>query len=202
SQRYEARTTPTASFQLDVISGEDAGAKLVLRGDEPGPALVGTSSACALQLADREVSRRHLALEVEGARLRATDLGSTNGTRINGVQVVDAWLLGGETLSVGSTIFRVAIAPSTGATEVLPPRTCFGGFLGGSPELQRVYPLVERLASSEVPVVIEGETGTGKEVLAEAMHEHSRRASKPYVVLDCTTLPANLIEAELFGHER
>ncbi len=205
SQRYEARATPTASFKLEVVSGEDTGTCLVLRGDEPGPVLVGTSSACALRLTDREVSRRHLALEIEGSRLRASDLQSTNGTRINGVQVADAWLLGGETVSVGSTIFRAIIldAPSRADLAPLgPPRATFGGFLGQSPELQRVYPLIERLASSDVPVVIEGETGTGKEVLAEAMHEHSPRASKPYVILDCTTLPANLIEAELFGHER
>ena len=68
--------------------------------------------------------------------------------------------------------------------------------------MRRLYPLCERLAASDVPVVIEGETGTGKEVLAEAIHETGPRARGPFVVFDCTAVPPNLVEAELFGHER
>ena len=68
--------------------------------------------------------------------------------------------------------------------------------------MRRLYGLCERLAASDVPIVIEGETGTGKEVLAEALHEASGRASGPFVVFDCTAVPPNLVESELFGHER
>jgi DNA-binding NtrC family response regulator len=68
--------------------------------------------------------------------------------------------------------------------------------------MRRLYPLCERLAASNVPVIIEGETGTGKEALAEALHEAGPRASAPFVVFDCTTVAANLVESELFGHER
>jgi transcriptional regulator with GAF, ATPase, and Fis domain len=78
----------------------------------------------------------------------------------------------------------------------------FGRTLGASPEMRRLYPLCERLAGSNVAVLIEGETGTGKEVLAESLHEKSTRSEKPFVVFDCTAVPPDLMEAALFGHER
>jgi transcriptional regulator with GAF, ATPase, and Fis domain len=68
--------------------------------------------------------------------------------------------------------------------------------------MRRLYPLAERMARSDMPVVIEGETGTGKELVAEALHTEGRRADKPFVVFDCTTVAPNLVESELFGHER
>ena len=80
--------------------------------------------------------------------------------------------------------------------------TGFGPLLGASDEMRRLYPLCERLAAAVVPVVIEGETGTGKEVLAEALHQGGPLAGKPFVVFDCTAVAANLVESELFGHER
>ncbi len=78
----------------------------------------------------------------------------------------------------------------------------FGRVLGSSPELRRLQPLCMRLAESDLPVVISGETGTGKELLAESLHELGPRASQPFVVLDCTSIPKNLVESALFGHER
>src|SRR5262249_5374422 len=69
-------------------------------------------------------------------------------------------------------------------------------------EMRRLYPLIERLAASDVPLVIEGETGTGKEALAEMIHDLGPRAEGPFVVFDCTAVPPNLMESELFGHER
>ena len=74
--------------------------------------------------------------------------------------------------------------------------------IGASAEMRRLYPLCERLAASSVSVVIEGETGTGKEVLAEALHETGPLAAGPFVVFDCTAVPPSLVESELFGHER
>jgi two-component system, NtrC family, response regulator HydG len=74
--------------------------------------------------------------------------------------------------------------------------------LGGSFEMRRLYPLFARLANTDVPVVIEGETGTGKELLAESLHEDGPRAAGPFIVFDCTAVAPNLIESELFGHER
>ncbi len=78
----------------------------------------------------------------------------------------------------------------------------FGELLGASEEMQRLYPMMARIAASDIPVVIEGETGTGKEVLAESLHEQGARAQGPFIVLDCTTVAPNMMEATLFGHER
>ncbi|WP_394842730.1 sigma 54-interacting transcriptional regulator [Pendulispora brunnea] len=74
--------------------------------------------------------------------------------------------------------------------------------LGGSVAMRRLYPLCERLAGSNVPLIVEGETGTGKEVLAESLHDQGPRAREPFTVFDCTAVPPNLVEAALFGHER
>jgi transcriptional regulator with GAF, ATPase, and Fis domain len=77
----------------------------------------------------------------------------------------------------------------------------FGRMIGGSPEMRRLYPVVEQLAQSDVPLVIEGETGTGKEQLARSLHDRGPRASGPFVVFDCT-VGSTLMESSLFGHER
>jgi transcriptional regulator with PAS, ATPase and Fis domain len=128
------------------------------------------------------------------------DLGSTNGTTVNGLRVGDAHLRGGETVQVGDTRLLVERRGATTATGSA--ATSFGTMLGASPEMRRLYPLCERIAASDVPLLIEGETGTGKEVLAEALHARSRRAGAPFVVFDCTAIPGELMEAALFGHER
>jgi DNA-binding NtrC family response regulator len=192
------------SFVLEVIDGPDAGLSLTLDPDEPLRVLVGQGPACQFRVTDSEVSRRHAALEVTGHRLRVTDLGSTNGTTVNGITITDAFVQGGETLRLGSsTVLRVRRAdPAPTRSDAASPRSRFGFTIGESPEMQRLYPLCERLAASDVPVVIEGETGTGKEMLAESLHNMSTRASGPFVVFDCTAVPGNLMESELFGHEK
>jgi two-component system response regulator HydG len=78
----------------------------------------------------------------------------------------------------------------------------FEGFLGASPAMQQVYSLIERVAANSVDVLITGETGTGKELVARALHQRSRRAAAPFVPVDCGAIPDTLMEAELFGHER
>jgi DNA-binding NtrC family response regulator len=199
--RYEPASAPNASFVLRVTEGPDAGQEFVLDGVEPGPVLLGQSPTCGIRLTDREVSRRHVSLDVEGRRLRIVDQQSTNGTYVDGVAVMDAFLSGGELVRVGVsalTVERREASPGRVPDE----RGSFGRFIGRSPEMKRLYPLIERLAKSDVSIVIEGETGTGKEVLAEGIHEQSKRSTGPYVVLDCTTIAPNLVESELFGHER
>lgn len=190
------------SLVLEIIGGPDAGRRVALGSLENMRALIGQSPVCEIRLTDREVSRRHAALELGGPRVRITDLGSTNGTMIQGVSIVDAFLDGGAVVRLGSTAFRVTSTGAGAPTAVLASATHFGHVVGVSPQMRRLYPLFERLAASSVPVVIEGETGTGKEVLAEALHGAGPRARGPFVVFDCTAVPANLVESELFGHER
>ena len=191
-------------FVLVVTEGLERGRAYRLDTSLPVRALIGTSPACEIRVTDREVSRRHAALERVGPSLRLTDLGSTNGTWVDRVKVIEADLQGGELLRVGATVFRVDLEelPDRAAEPPLPTAISFGRVVGASREMRRLYPLCDRLAHTNVPVVIEGETGTGKEALAESLHEMGPRAQGPFVVFDCTAVPPSLVEAELFGHER
>jgi transcriptional regulator with GAF, ATPase, and Fis domain len=189
-------------FNLVVAEGPDAGRRAALRG--PTRLLIGSGPACELRLTDRTVSRRHAAVSMDGGRVRLVDLDSTNGTTIDDVPIRDAYLLPGHVVRLGDTALRVEpLEQAPGALPDAPPdATGFGRMIGKSLAMRALYPLCTRLAASTVPVVIEGETGTGKEVLAEALHEQGPRASRPFVVFDCTAAPPNLVESELFGHER
>jgi len=189
-----------SAYVVSVVDGPDRGASVRIDAARAGRLLVGSSPACELKLKDPHVSRRHLGFELEGDRVRMNDLGSTNGTTVNDIQVVEAWLRGGEIVHVGESALRVDRV-TAGPTQ-LSPAMRFGRVVGASPEMRRIYPLCEKIAQSHVPVVIEGETGTGKELLAEALHEGGPRASGPFVVFDCTAVPPNLAESTLFGHER
>jgi two-component system, NtrC family, response regulator HydG len=188
-------------FRITVTAGEDTGKTLSLDGSQPYRVLVGTAETCALRLSDRTVSRRHVALDPVGRRVRVTDLGSTNGTRVNGISVTEAFLEGSEVITVGSTTFRVELANQRGQAQIS-HRMNFGNVIGVSTEMRRLYPLLERLAQADVPVLLEGEPGTGKTLTAEGIHIESPRAQQgPFVVVDCTAIPPNLLELELFGHE-
>ena len=199
--RVARPTSGRVGFVLRVTAGPDAGASFDIPPSHPSRVLVGQSQSADFALHDREVSRRHLGLDVADGRLRLSDLGSRNGTRVNGVSVLEAMLDGGERIDIGATSITVQRAEH--ATEVpLSAATGFGRLVGASPAMRRLYPLCERLAAAAVPVVIEGETGTGKEVLAESLHEMGPRAGGPFAVFDCTAVPPNLVESALFGHER
>ncbi len=198
--RFDPSDAPEASFVVTVADGPDRGQSLLVDGSAPAGALIGTSPSCGLKLSDRSVSRRHVGLEVDRDRLRVTDLHSTNGTFVGEVQVTGALLRGGESLRVGATTLHVQRQQATQTT--LPSATAFGLLRGASREMRRLYPLCERLAKSMVPVIIEGETGTGKEVLAESLHLQGPRAQGPFEVFDCTAVSETLVESELFGHEK
>ncbi len=183
-----------------VIEGPDAGKEFTLDPASPSRMLLGTSPACEMRLSDPTVSRRHAAFEPAGRRYKLIDFQSTNGTFVDGTAIGEAYVRGGEIVRCGGTAMRLeegeAAAPSP-----LPSAARFGKTVGASVAMRRLYPLCERLARARVPVIIEGETGTGKEVLAESLHEMSG-STGPFVVFDCTTVSAALVEAELFGHER
>ncbi len=188
-------------FAVEVTEGPDRGLLLAFDSTRPTSLLIGQGQACDLRLSDHQVSRRHAALDFTDRGLRVTDLGSTNGTLVGGLRVAEAYLVGGETLQVGQSTVKVLGAPASGKPE-LSTAQGFGRMIGESPEMRRIYPLCERLARSDVAIVIEGETGTGKEVLAEALHEASRRCAGPFVVFDCTAIAPSLLESVLFGHEK
>src|SRR5262245_29336614 len=182
---------PATTYAFVIVEGPDAPRSFRLDPASPSRPLIGQSPSCDLRLSDPEVSRRHAALELVGRRVRITDLGSTNGTFVDGVAIGEAFLRGGEIVRVGATALRVE--PSAAANPApLTIESHFGRVLGESAAMRRLYPLCQRLAASNVAVVIEGETGTGKEQLAEALHELGPRADKPFVVLDCTSVASSL----------
>jgi len=197
--RYRPSPAPKASFTIAVLDG--AGERIVVDGTHPTAVLVGQSPACDLRVSDPAVSRRHAAFEIVGERLKVTDLGSTNGTYVGSLAVAEAFLNGGETVRLGATPLSIERGPLT-KSPPLEPVTSFGNVVGWSREMRRLYPLCRRLAAADVPVIIEGRTGTGKEALAEAIHEQGPRAAGPFIVFDCTAVPPSLVESELFGHER
>lgn len=184
-----------------LVDGPEAGKTVRVDDAASRRLLIGQSPVCDIRLADKAASRRHAAVELDGDVLRITDLDSTNGTFVNGIMVKEAVLRGGELIVVGNTAIQWSLEDS--ATEsCASTRTSFGRTLGASPAMRLLYPLCERVAASDIPVLIEGETGTGKELLAESLHEASPRAEGPFVVFDCTTISPQLLEGELFGHVR
>jgi two-component system response regulator HydG len=191
----------TPTFVLTVIEGPDKGMTFILDGSQPSRVLVGQSPACELRVTDPLVSRRHAAFDVTEHELHLSDLGSTNRTYVGPIAVVEAFLRGGEVVRMGATCLRVDRLEGQKTTPIS-TATHFGRVVGSSVEMRRIYPLCERIAASDIPVIIEGETGTGKEVLAESLHEAGPRAQAPFMVFDCTAVPPNLLESELFGHER
>ncbi|HEY1956655.1 MAG TPA: sigma 54-interacting transcriptional regulator [Polyangiaceae bacterium] len=185
------------SLTLVVLSGAKKGT-IVRLGDQ---ARVGKADDNDLVLPDDTVSRHHCELVREGDAVRVRDLGSTNGTRVDGTRVTDALLSPGAVLKVGEV--EVGLRPGAQKTEVLPSdETSFGPALGQSLAMRTIFGVLERIAPTEATVLLEGETGTGKDVLARAIVERSPRKSGPFVVVDCGAVSYSLIESELFGHER
>jgi DNA-binding NtrC family response regulator len=185
-------------FELCVEAGPD-------NGKTARPArrsvTIGTQPSCDLALTDPHISRLHCRIDVEGQEYVVRDLGSTNGTRIGGVRIREASLDDGALLDLGTTKvkFRLLDQPF----EIpLASEDAFESLVGRSVAMRELFEVLARVAPTEAPVLIEGETGTGKELVARAIHTRSKRAARPFVVFDCGAVPPTLIESELFGHEK
>jgi DNA-binding NtrC family response regulator len=189
-------TTPTA-FSVVVESGRDAGASIVVDQNGLGRSLVGTSPTCDLRLNDPHVSRRHVILEPTRMGLSVVDIGSTNGTMINGVRVREAIVDVGAVIAIGDT--RLVIQPATEGSALLPEAEAFGRMIGTSHFMRRLFAIGHRLAATSVPIVIEGEAGTGKALFAETLHETSARAKGPFLVFDTSSVASGRAPAMLFG---
>jgi DNA-binding NtrC family response regulator len=154
-----------------------------------------------LPLDDKKVSRLHCEISRTEKGWLLVDLESTNGTWLDGKRVERAYLSPGNTLVVGDSC--ILFAPIDEEIVVDPDKEgSFGEMVGRSLKMRQIFGLLKRIAPMEVSVLITGETGTGKELVARGLHECSLRAKGPLVVLDCGSIPENLIESELFGHEK
>jgi DNA-binding NtrC family response regulator len=188
----------THRIRVEVAKGPDAGRVAEL----PGLAVrIGSSKDCDFVLTDTTVSRLHLHLRVERESIRVIDAGSRNGTRIDGTRVLDAYARPDSLIEIGGTTLRLRMLADM-VELPLSTRDSFGRLVGRSIAMRRVFSLLERAAPTDSTVLIEGETGTGKELVAMGLHEASPRADGPFVVFDCSAAAPTLIESALFGHMR
>ena len=186
------------SVTLAVVEGPSRGKRLALT---TGVATVGSGDANPLVLDDKAVSRVHCEVRVRPFAITLRDQGSTNGTFVEGVRVRDVDVPAGTIIRLGGSAVRVEVGDEP-AFVPLSDRSALGLLVGGSVEMRRVYALLERVSPTESTVLVQGETGTGKDVAARTIHALSRRKDGPFVPLDCGAVPANLFESELFGHVR
>src|SRR5690606_7667800 len=124
-----------------------------------------------------------------------------NGTIVDGVRVVEAYLRSGSILRLGRTVLRFELGVESNRLR-MSSHTRFGTLAGQSARMRQVFAYLERAAATDATLLIEGETGTGKTAAARSVHQESKRAAGPFVMVDCGAIPANLLESELFGHEK
>jgi len=179
-QYRRARTPLPESIQLMVVSGPDIGTRAPL-GDEP--CIVGKSHSCDLVLRDRAVSRRHLEVTLVPSAVRLRDLDSKNGSYLSDIRFSSVDVTTGAVVCIGSTELKIAPANHQAA---LPPsaRASFMGLVGSSLPMRQIYAILECIGPSNASVLIQGETGTGKDLVAEAIHRASPRIGGPFVVCD------------------
>lgn len=194
--RWNAETGRLQSrrYRVEIVGGPNQGHAVAL----DRCMRVGTHTDAELRVVDETVSRIHVELTPRSDGVRVRDLGSRNGTYLSGARVNDVILEVEGTLTIGMTRLRVCV--EDGDIEQPDEVSRFGGVLGGSPPMRSLLGLLRRVAQSDATVLLQGETGTGKEVLAHAVHSGSSRADGPFVVIDCSGIPAELSESELFGH--
>lgn len=211
-------------MKLRINTGREAGRDVPL----DGRLVIGRAEDCALRVIDEAASRRHaeIAVEAGGAALR--DLGSSNGTRLNGVRVSEAVLSDGDVIGIGATEMVFLAAPEAERSTVLERGAPPGGvpaatvperprvteaerlsrlapvepeIVGEAPVFMAALEDARRSALVASPVLITGPTGSGKELVARMIHRLGRRAGGPFVPVNCAAIPHGLIESELFGHE-
>ncbi|MBI4701414.1 MAG: sigma 54-interacting transcriptional regulator [Deltaproteobacteria bacterium] len=164
------------------------------------PVIVGRNAACQVMVDDTKVSAVHAELVATEQGVRVRDLGSRNGTYVADVRVGEIYLASPCVLHLGAT--EIHFEPLRPEHVTVPPIPAFGPLVGQSDVMRLTFDRLSKVSPTDLTVLICGETGTGKELAAQAIHQASARAAKPFVVVDCGSIPASLAEASLFGHER
>ncbi len=162
--------------------------------------VVGRDPGAAIALDDPEVSAVHCELRAVDAGILVRDLGSTNGTYVGPLRIREAIVTTPSAVTVGRA--TILVEPESEHRVDVGWSDAFGPLVGRSPRMRRLFGILERIAPTPLSVLILGETGTGKELAAKAIHDASPRKGKPFVVVDCGSIPPTLAESILFGHER
>ncbi len=192
-------TASTAQTYLIVRDSDSVRVEELTLGRE---LIVGRANDAGLCLQDSSTSRRHVRLFWKGEQLWAEDLGSRNGTLLNGRQLTTPTsLTGGDSISIGAS--QLVVASTSAVAETSDPSLEISGHVViADPAMARVFSVARRLARVSTTVLILGETGVGKEVVAEQIHAWSDRVGKPFVRVNCAAIAESLVESELFGHEK
>jgi DNA-binding NtrC family response regulator len=191
-------TPPLGAPRLIAVSGPGAGRSLAMTRTT---ATAGRHPTNDLVLNDVRVSGVHLELRRADDRIRVRDAGSTNGTWLGAHRVTEIELAMGGEIRVGDTLLRLDLDDGAALAQQS-PIGAFGELVGDAPSMREVFATLERVAPKNLTVLVQGETGTGKEGAARAIHARSARAAAPFVVIDATALPETLAESLLFGHEK
>jgi DNA-binding NtrC family response regulator len=185
------------------------GRLLIVKGPDRGEAIaiadlamtVGSGAGNDVLLSDPTISRRHLVIEPRADGVILRDLGSTNGSFVQGARFQELTLGFGTEVTIGQTVLKYV--PQEEAVDLQPTdEESYGSLVGRDAKMRKIFRLLADVAASDAAVLIEGETGTGKELVAEEIHRHSARRGAPFVVFDCGAIPKELLESALFGHVR
>ncbi len=182
--------------RVKVVKGPDRG---VIKDLQHQAFTIGGTEGADLVLTDPSVSRKHLEISPHDKRFILKDLGSTNGTFIRGLRIGQVDLSGGEEIEIGRSTILFSILDEHEELH-LSQNKAFGTMVGRSLAMRQAFAVLERAASSEATLLLEGESGTGKDLAAENVHLLSGRKDAPFVVVDCGAVTPTLIESELFGH--
>jgi DNA-binding NtrC family response regulator len=197
SVTLEIALLPRASGWALDVQDERGGRRVPLAGAR---LVVGSSSKADVVLRDPTVSAKHCGLSVLGSGVTIEDLGSLNGTFVGNARVKEAWGAAGTVVTLGRS--SVTIHASIPAVEEVKLDEPLDDVAGASIPMRALAAQVRRLAQHGAPVLIAGETGTGKELVARALHAEGPRRERPFVAINVAALPRELVESELFGHER
>ena len=201
------RTVPMAdSTRASTLQWFVRGGTLTLPGREPvrvnvEPVIIGRDKSCGIVVDDPEVSSIHCEVRAEGQGVLVKDAGSRNGTFVGSVRIKEAVLTAACSLQVGST--RIAFEPIEKKERVdVGFEESFGPLVGSSHRMRHLFRILNDISPTELSMLVNGETGCGKELVAHAVHEASPRAKGPFIVVDCGSIPGPLAESLLFGHEK
>lgn len=187
----------SSDLVVTVLDGPDAHRSQRLSG---ASVVLGRSERADFVLRDPAVSLLHVSLQGQAHGISFRDLGSRNGVRLEGARVDSGLLPSGAVLLLGNTMVCIEQA----GQRVIPTAAVerFGSLVGGARCMRQLYAEIDRFARTSLAIYLHGETGTGKELVARAIHEHSARRNAPFVILDCSTLSRELAASKLLGHER